>query len=185
MPLPPQGDPNRPLQLAVRSSRALGVMFVALGGLSIVPMMLMSGGISPGVRVVVASAAVLYLLPGVFYLVVASFLERRAAWAVTTGIVVASFHGLFALIALAKFSRLLTGGGGFGGRAVLSATLLLLWLATTGQLVYHLWRSYGAVRLTGSAQRGFAPIGVRPAAAGADGGNAPPPPPLSTTEPMR
>ena len=40
MALPPKGDPQRPLALAVRSTRILGILFIGLGLCGTLPMML-------------------------------------------------------------------------------------------------------------------------------------------------
>ncbi len=61
--------------------------------------------------------------------------------------------------------------------AIATGVLLLLWVAALAQLIYHLAKSYAAIRLTDASQRGFEPLGVRPATAVVMAGTGPSPAP--------
>ena len=70
MPLPPRGNPRRPLHLAVRSTRLLGIILVCFGAFSMFPMLLMfRRGVGMSPTWMQLSVAVFYLAPGILFLV--------------------------------------------------------------------------------------------------------------------
>ena len=164
MPLPPMGDPQRPLHLAVRSARVLGVIFTLVGVLVcfLIVSLMNRGGM--GTLMIAAVVVLTYLLPGVAYLFVAVYLKRRAKWAVTTGLVVSSLHGLLALFAvLTGLAGLVSSGDADRPSSFVSLALSLAWVAAIAQLIYHLSLSYEAIRVGEMGERGFEPV-VQPVA---------------------
>jgi hypothetical protein len=154
MPLAPRGDIRRPLQLAIRSTRLLGIIFTLLGTL----VMALSGAVGQRVggtrgmfTVLMAAIGFVYLIPGILYIVFSIFLSRRQPWAVIATIVLAALHALFALLALA--GTLLQGN-------MIGALLVGLWVAALAQLIFHLSQSFAAIRAEREqfAPRGFEPI---------------------------
>jgi hypothetical protein len=161
MPVPAKGDPRRPLHLAVRSTRLLGIVFIVFGLLMllVVPAAFRSRGAAaagppaagPPVWLGVV-VAMMFMAPGVMYLVVGAFLARRKSWAVVVGIVVASVHGLFALLVFLR--NLVVEPGN-----MVSLLIVLAWVAALAQLIYHLSQSFAAIRYESDhVQRGFEPL---------------------------
>ena len=164
MPLPPTGDPRRPLHLAIRSMRLLGGLFVLLGLCAVMPALLVRGGMATSVFT--AFAGLVYGVPGALYIVCCVYLARHKAWAVTLGIVLASLQILVAVVgASAAFVAMFRPGAGMGGTpSVVPVVFMLFVLAALAQLIYHLARSYAALHLppVGADVRGFEPLGVGP-----------------------
>jgi hypothetical protein len=164
--LPPKGDPRRPLHLAVRSARVLGILFVLLGLCGTLPLMLAGGWAGPGMMTGIIGIAVLliYFGPGICYLVFASYLSNYRPWAVTATLVVASLHTLLVLLAfIGIVVRVLGAGGGSGMNVgVIPLAIALLVVLAMGQMIYHLVLSYESVRHPPfgreTAYQGFAPI---------------------------
>src|ERR1041385_8076568 len=96
MPLPPRGDPTRPYFLAIRSSRLLGFIFLLFGSLAVLAVAMIPSRGMPTVFMILG--AMFWLLPGILYAVFAAFLKRRHEWAIVALIVLASIHGLIALV---------------------------------------------------------------------------------------
>jgi hypothetical protein len=181
--LPPRGDPQRPLYLAIRSMRLLGLVFVVFGLVAVVLAWLALGRLinTPTVSWLgLAMAALIYFIPGVLYFVFAIFLTHRQSWAVAGGMVVAIVQFPFALLALVTVIV----------RGVHAFPLLLagLWVAALIQLIYHLSKSRQALRLEAvTGARGFetlppqivppAPMAPPPAMVAASQSPPPPPPP--------
>jgi hypothetical protein len=76
MALPPKGDPQRPLALAVRSTRVLGILFIGIGALGMLPTFTMGMRGARGATLSVAAMAgvivtttLIYFGPGALYLV--------------------------------------------------------------------------------------------------------------------
>src|SRR4051794_36541367 len=105
MALPVKGDIRRPLALAIRSTRLLGVMFIVMGLFATLPFLLMRGGRSAGMEwmyvLLGAIALFFYMGPGVVYLLCALSMKRGRAWAVTTALILAGLQGAFVLVAVA------------------------------------------------------------------------------------
>lgn len=165
MALPPKGDPRRPLHLAVRSLRVLGVILVLFSLCTLGPTtlpMLRSGRGGPGnFPVFLVLAVLVYLVPGVLYLVFSIFLARRERWAVIGGLVLASVHGALSLLALVSMA-LVAATGQVPGPAVIPLVVMALVVVALAQLIYHLARSFEAIRYPpfGVEERGFEPLNV-------------------------
>jgi hypothetical protein len=172
MPLPPKGDPRRPLHLAIRSTRLLGGLFVVLGLFSLVPMLIsFRGGFMRGMAVYFVVGGMMYFVPGMLYVLCSVDLRRRQVWAVIVGIVLASIQLLFVLFGL------------LGVTVGLANCLIPLIGVALAQLIYHLSRSFEAIKhppFGQEAARGFEPLPVAqtippPTAAGGGDPNAAPP----------
>jgi hypothetical protein len=164
MPLPPPGDPQRPFHLAIRSARLLGIVFLLIGSLAIFAVTIIPSR-SPA-RLFIILGALVWLTPGVLYAVFSAFLKRRREWAIIALIVLASIHGLFALI-LTIVAIVAANVIGIG--------VCLLWVLALAQLIQHLSKSFAAIRLLPMQAPGFEPILLAPAAAAQ-------PPPLTSPQ---
>jgi len=171
MPLYPPGDPRRPLQLAVRSMRWLGIFLTGIGLLILVSFAFLArrGGVVS--RLTLLSTLV-YLGPGVLYLLFAIFLARKQRWAVVAGLILASIQAILAAI---LFVVVLTQGP----EAWLAIAVSGLLLAALVQLIFHLSKSFEAIRLTEITQRGFEPLPVQTLTGSWPAPSPPPPPPSS------
>ena len=167
MSLPPRGDPRRPLHLAIRSTRLLGVVLLLFGTCALAPFMymLLSGS---GAAASMPPAwttmmiVLLYLGPGMLYMVLSVFLGRRQHWAVVCSLVLSSLLAIFFLVAFTGFAVSLLSNPQ-PSNVVLGAIISLFALAV-GQLIYHLSKSFEAIRHPpfGQEIRGFEPLPVRP-----------------------
>ena len=174
MALPPKGDPQRPLALAVRSTRILGILFCALGMCGTLPMLYLGLARGPGgtgggglarMAFVGVGTILVYFGPGALYLVCAVFIARRRTWAVITAMVLAAIQLLFICFGMAMFLiMMLSGGAGAPLIAMLfPLALMLLVMAALGQLEYHLSKCFEAIRLAPlEMQRGFDPLPPAP-----------------------
>ena len=115
--VPPIGDPQRALHLAIRTMRLLGLVFVSFGLVAVVLAWLAIGRLinTPTVSwLALATAALVFFIPGVLYMVFAMLLARRHSWAAVGGIIVAVVQLLYALwtfaMAMARGSH--AGGAG-------------------------------------------------------------------------
>jgi len=156
MRLPKPGDPRRPLALAIRSTRALGGVFLLIGAFAALPLFFARGQLGW----IYPAALLVYFGPAVLYLIVAVFLKRRAHWAVVAAIVVVSIHLLFLLVALAGSAFALG-----SGQAALSpafwilAALIALFVVALGQLIHHLALSFESIKYAPEDEmRGFEAI---------------------------
>ena len=198
MALPPRGDPRRAMHVAARSMLVLGCLFLLLGTCVLLPALTRAfpGRGGPMMWSSVFGVAV-FFLPGVGYVVASVFLGRRQLWAVVVGLVLASVHAL--LVALGVLG-MVVGLVSTGGREPMPLLIVLvIWgllLLALGQLIYHLSRSFEAIKLPpyGQEVRGFEPLPVaqpvvRPLAPviGSAQGGAPQPPadPADTEEANR
>ena len=168
MALPPKGDPRRPLHLAIRSTRMLGIVFLLFGTCSVAPMMRTMGRAGMvGYPAFLLIGAAVYLAAGGAFLLFSIFLARRQFWAVVAALVVSSVVSLiwiFAAIALVV--ALLANAGDIGSPpALIGGAVLLLLIAALWQLIYHLALSFEAIKYPpfGQEVRGFEPLPVVPA----------------------
>jgi len=162
MPLPRKGDPRRPLHLAVRSTRLLAIIFLFFGSLAVAPM-LTRGGLARGPDLLVSlSIFLVYIAPGVAYLIFSIFLKRRQLWAVWADLILASIHLLITLIgavtliivSLNTMNRII---------ALAPAAILGLIILALAQLIYHLALSFEAIKhVPPEESRGFEPLMVEP-----------------------
>jgi hypothetical protein len=170
MALPPRGDPRRPLHLAIRSTRLLGGLFVLFSFCAMTPLLFPAsfGGSARGASVYVASAAAVYFVPGLLYIVFSIYLAQRKFWAVVGAIILASIQLLFVLISLLlAMIVVFAPHSSPGALMIIPLAVIALMGAALGQLTYHLAKSFEAIRYTpwGQEERGFEPIAVRPAGA--------------------
>lgn len=150
MPLPPKGDPRRGLHLAIRWMRVLGGLLLLF---------------ATGACIVGALTALLYLLPvGLCFIVLPIYLRRRQFWAVVASTCLASVASLVPLLALVKLV-LFFDSQPFHSAMLIPLGVLLLMLLGFAQLIYHLSRSFDAIKYLEPAVRGFEPIMVPPATA--------------------
>ncbi len=166
MPLPPKGDPQRPLRLAVRSTRFLGILFIGLGMCGTMPMVWagMRGGPAAGfgvMAVIVLSTVLIYFGPGSLYLMCSVFIARRRTWAVITALALVGIHLLFMSVGLgALLVAFFSGSSHFDDAFLLiPAAVVLLVLIALAQLAYHLSKCFEAIRQAPlDVQRGFEPL---------------------------
>ena len=172
MALPPKGDPQRPLALAVRSTRVLGIVFIGIGVLGMLPTFTMgmrgAGGATLSIAtmaLIVVTATLTYFGPGALYLVCSNFIARRRKWAIVTAMVLAAIQILLICIGLITLTRFyLSAAPQTRSSAVfipLAFTLFIL--LALAQLEYHLCRCFEAIRLSPvDMQRGFDPLQPAP-----------------------
>lgn len=129
----------------------------------VMPMFLsMRGGGFPGGGMFVVGSLV-YLVPGVAFMVFSVFLGHRKFWAVVGALVVSSMLGLLILVSAASVSILVLSSETPVFIAIMLAIFLFL-LVAIGQLIYHLAKSFEAIKYPpfGQELRGFEPLPVRP-----------------------
>ena len=170
MRVPPRGDPRRPLHLAIRSTRLLGIVLLLVGtcGVSSFLLVVTRGGRGgPGIAEtwIFLGGALFYFLPGALFLLFSIFLGRRQHWAVVCALVLSCLMGVVLLIGLVGFffAIIQRGENQDVGMAIPLAIVGLFALAT-GQLIYHLSKSFEAIKHPpfGEEIRGFEPLPVRP-----------------------
>jgi hypothetical protein len=174
MPLPPKGDPRRPLHLAVRSTRVLAGLFIALGSCGLLPMLLY------GLRFGRLRGSVFFLLfylgPGAAYLVFSIYLKQRKFWAVVCALILTSIYLTLTLFGAAMFAYMIVRepARAEDGWMTIPVALLLLVILALAQLVFHLIRSFEAIKyIPPEEQHGFEPIMVEPTEpTGGEGGRA-------------
>ena len=155
-----KNDPQRPLRLAIRSTRILGIALLLISMVMVLPMaFLMRTGLGMPSMVLAIIATAFYIGPGVMYLLCAIFMKRRKTWAVIVALVLASLH----LLSMSFFGiSLLVGinpGPGQEPFFWVAICIVLLFAAAFGQLVYHLSTSFRAIRsMPVGGERGFAPV---------------------------
>ena len=151
-PVPPRGDPQRPIELTIRSTRTLGFVCTLFG----LVMMVAFGYLNRYLRFrphFIALGMVVWFVPGVLFLTASHFMRRRSRAAVVSAMVTAGAQIVFAA---AMFVGSLTGQPVSPVPVVLTA----LWVAALGQLVLHLRRSLESVRVDTEHVRGFEAVDV-------------------------
>lgn len=167
MPVPPRGDPRRPLHLAASSCRVLGVLALILGTCAGVPILIRGTRGGPAILPALLSLA-FFFVGGAGYLVLAHFIKRRRLWAIIAALVLTSIACLlFLMMAAGMLVVMLRYAPGFQGQRVAWTALAVYVLIAValGQLVYHLARSIGALKVIGPDEfRGFdvLPVAVLP-----------------------
>jgi hypothetical protein len=126
--MPPRGDPRRPLYLAVRSMRLLGLVFLLFGG-----------GLFSAIAHLSVWLAPLALLPGLLQLTLATGLYHRQRWALGAAIAFTWAQVVAAGVAVPVLSFIFH-------HHILFFVGSILWLAAVIQLLYHLRRSFHAIR---------------------------------------
>jgi hypothetical protein len=140
-------DPARPLLLAIRSTRLLGIVSVVFG----LMVVLMLGYFNTYHRFrpwFIGAGLGIWFAPGVGFIACAHYLELRRRLAAGVAMALALLQGLCALAAL------------YGSVTLQPVTpipigLAALWVAAEAQLVYHLWRSFGSISLDTEYRHGF------------------------------
>lgn len=157
MPLPPRGSPLRPLHLAVRSMRMLGIILLLISMMSILSMALVRMR-SGGIIMLMMVSMLTYMIPGVLFLVFSVYLSRKRAWAIIGGLVLTSISLLVLLIGVVTTTYAVSQFG--QSPAVLIAfAVFALFIAAFVQLIVHLSKSFNALRHTPvDQQRGFEPL---------------------------
>jgi hypothetical protein len=165
--LPPKGDPRRPLHLAVRSARVLGILFVLIGLCGTLPAVLGlrgAGGLNgPLMATTVLGIGVLllYLGPGICYLVFASYLSNYRRWAVTAALILAALHTLLIVLGIVAIALRIVASGPDVRSGILPLAIAMLVLLAMGQMIYHLVLSYESVKhrpFGRESYEGFTPI---------------------------
>ena len=152
MPLPPKGDPQRPIELAIGSTRLLGVV----SGLFGLVMVMVFGYFNRLQRFrpyFIGLGLVVWFVPGVLYLAASHFMRRRSRTGVVTAMATAAGQGVFA-------AALLVGTLTVQPVSPIPVVLTALWVAALVQLIGHLRRSFESVRLDTEHVRGFEALGA-------------------------
>ena len=144
MALPPKGDPRRPLHLAIRSTRLLGVLFVMLGLLILLPA-LKTNPHPLELPWPVIAASLIHLIPGLLYAVCAVLLTRGRRSAVISAMGLVAIHCVMVAGSLAAYSGLLMAQTHDSGFLIGALLVMMLAMAALGQLFYHLVKSFKAI----------------------------------------
>ncbi len=159
MPLPPRDSAERPLRLAIRSSRLLGIIFLCFGAVSLFPLLLYRAR-GPGFpfAFIYILASLIYFTPGLGYMLFSVFLSRRHPWAIVATIVLAALNLLFILFGFIVLLMTLA-----SNNAPLMPYILIpigiggIFILALIQLIHHLSKSFEALR-NPPTPHGFAPI---------------------------
>jgi hypothetical protein len=163
MALPPKGDPRRPLHLAARSMRVLGLLLLIVASCVGFSLSRMRGiGAASGlvwIKLIMIGVFALYAAPGVCYFIFPIYMMRRKLWAVIASIVLVSVHLLFALLGFSGiiFSTLMTPNQQTPV-TLIPLVVIFLVIAALGQLLWHLSKSFEAIKYMPAEEHGFEPI---------------------------
>ena len=161
MAIPPKGDPRRPLHLATRSMRVLGILLLLFStcvGFSLSRMMAAGGGMV-WMKMIMIGAFALYAVPGLCYFIFPIFMMKRQLWAVIASIVLVSIHLLFALLGLAGMAfTTLKNPSQQQSVTLIPLAVVFLVIAALGQLLWHLSQCFEAIKHMPATERGFEPI---------------------------
>lgn len=153
--VPPTGDPQRPLHLAVRSTRLLGIAATVIGLFVVVAF----GYFNRFERFrpyFIALGLAVGVVPGVVFFLCSVYIARRSRAAVYGALATAALHLLFAA---AFFVASVT----LEPVSPIPVLVSVLWVLALLQLLWHLWRSLGSIRLDTEYHRGFDMTLPRPA----------------------
>ena len=146
MAVPPKGDPRRPLVLAARSMRGLGILLLILAAVPGLVVLLMSAKKSPDAEAITAVSTPAGL--GGALLVAGANLRKGRAWAAVVGMVLASLalaaSVLFVAVGIINAAFL---EPDLGPAVWILPAVALLFVLAFGQLVVQLARSFAAIRL--------------------------------------
>jgi MFS family permease len=148
MSLPDKNDPARPLALAARSTRLLGILSIAIGLFVVIT----GGYLNPlhHFRPYFFAGGLLgFILPGTIFLICAAHLPRRSRTAVGFGMAMTVFQ---LLCAIATFIASIT----LQPVSPIPIILAIFWILALAQLIWHLWRSLESIALDTSLRHGFA-----------------------------
>ena len=144
----PEVDPRqRPLHLAIRSTRLLGFCST-LFGLVIVFALGYFNRYRAYRVAFIALGLVVWVVPGVLLMTYAMLLTQRRRRAAIGALAVASAHGLFALAAFVASVTL-------PPVSPIPILLSVLWLAAVGQIIVYLWRSLPLLEHDAQRRHGF------------------------------
>jgi hypothetical protein len=143
----PKGDPQRPIELAIRSTRLLGVASTAFG-LVMVFAFGYFNRFQHFRKYFILMGMLVWFIPGVLFLTASWFMRRRSRAGVVTALATA---GVQALFAAAIFAGTLT----LEPVSPIPVLVSALWAVALGQLIVHLWKSLESVRLDTTRLRGF------------------------------
>ena len=152
MPLPPKGDPQRPIELAIRSTRTLGYVSALFG----LVMMVVFGYFNRYLRFrpyFIGMGLLVWFVPGVLFLTASHFLRRRSRSAVVGAMAATAGQMVFAA---AMFVGSLT----VQPVSPVPVVLTALWVAALVQLMAHLRGSFESVRVDAEHVRGFEAVGA-------------------------
>ena len=167
MALPAKGDPRRPLHLAIRSTRVLGVILLLFGTCALMPFMMYVARSGPRAAASGPLAwiivALVFFIPGALFIVLSMFLGRRQSWSIVCALVLSSLLALFFLFAFTGYVEVVLREEELSVWTAIPVVLALFGLAV-GQLIYHLCKSFEAIKYPPFGQdfRGFEPLPVRP-----------------------
>jgi hypothetical protein len=158
MPIPPKGDPRRPLYLAIRSIRSLACFFFFIGAFASIAIAAMGPGRFRFVRIFHQPLFFFTVLPAAFYVLLAIYLHRRHFWAVLTSLILAALQLLLIILLMANLI--------IDAPMSIDATALVIPILFLGfcivaliQLVYHLAGSFESIKyIPVDEQHGFDPI---------------------------
>jgi hypothetical protein len=163
MPLPPKGDPLRPLHLAASSTRGFGALFLLFGAISLFPSLFTltaKRGIWTTMHLSAADV-LFYFVPGVTYWVCGIFIKRKQLWAIIVALALASLHFTLFLIVAATFA--VTALQPRNRVAMVAIGIALGFAILFLQLIVHLSRSLKSIKPTSpDIDRGFEPLPVPP-----------------------
>jgi hypothetical protein len=161
MALPPKGDPQRPLHLAIRSCRAAGGLFF-LSGLGAAASVFLNPTRKGPPPIGAILGAIAQFGPGVAFYVLAYFLKKRHLWAVIVALVLASLAFVITLaISLVLWWAMRAAPliSPIGRIDLILLAIIGLVLLEMGRLIYQLARSFDAIRYLPEAERrGFESI---------------------------
>jgi hypothetical protein len=153
MTLPPKDDPLRPVYLAVRSLRLLGVLFILLGAVTALQ------GLRPGASPLKMSfVGVTHAVPGVLYLLCALLLLRGRRASVFAAMGLAMAHFILVAGNLAAYVQMLVQGGTSPRVLFVALTVGFLTVAALAQLMYHLVKSLSVLRAVTEAYDDVDPV---------------------------
>jgi hypothetical protein len=145
MPIPPADDALRPVLLAARSLRLLGVLFVLIGLVTPVPALKSGYGVTALPPAVVITTLT-HVVPGVLYHLCAALLLRGRRAGVFAAMGLAMAHFILVAGNLAAYTQMLILGGTSVEFLFLALTIGFLTVAALAQLMYHLVKSLRVLR---------------------------------------
>jgi hypothetical protein len=162
MAVPPKGDPQRPLHLAIRSSLVMAILSLLLG-ISLYAYAASNGGYIDPVFVVILF--VVFFAPSATYFLIFVLLKNRLFGVTVLGILVASIQ-LFLSLCLAAFLILVQVTGNRGAPIPISSAAFLVPMSAvslvffaSAHLIYRLTRAGKIIKVIPiDAGRGFEPV---------------------------
>lgn len=167
MPLPPRDDPQRPLALAIRSTRLLGIVMILL---SFIPLLSIGfaarsfSGLPAWIEIIAISMILLLILgPGVMYLLCSIFMKRRRKWAIIVAIILSSIQLAWIGFSGATLIASIVESPGQNSGIFVAMGLIVIFMLAFIQLLVHLSKSFSSLRhIPIGGERGFSPIMVQP-----------------------